>query len=1535
MRMNRPCDGKRPFNTIRLAVVLILGFIVLLQSRIALADTPIALFESFAGNVNYLGTQRTLRTQPNSGNACSVVSSATTTTAALSGIPATATVLKAYLYWAGSGAPDYNVTFEGSAITASRQYTSDSTGYSYFNGVADVTAAVAAKRNGTYSFSGLTVSTSSTYCDVEGVLGGWVILVVYSEPSETFRVLNIYEGFQPYQYSSITLNVSNFEIPTPLGTATGRHGHITWEGDPTLSGGGEDLTFNGVTLTDGMNPTGNQFNSASNINAQTNSHGVDFDAYTLTAPVIQAGQTTASTIYSSGQDLVLLSAEIIAVPNIPVADLSVGVTLNDLLIRGQNSTYTVNVANNGPNNEPGPIVVTTALPAGLGFVSGSGSGWSCTAAGLNVSCSYGGGGLANGAAAPPMTLTVSVAATASGTISNTVTVDGASFDNIAGNDTATASATVSSADLAISKIRSNPLVRGQNATYILSVTNNGPITETGPITVIDTLPADLSFVSAAGSEWTCSAAGQTVTCTRSGSLASGASSGILLTALVDAAAAGTLINDATVAGYQYDSNLANNSASDSYTVLPTAYAYYTMDEATWTGGVVPDSSGLGHNGTVLGSAAPTGYPPASPPSSAIPGNPGTCGAGRVPSGTTHGVNTGIDVNASLGNAGSISFWFNSSSAWNDGTDRMLFDASNNLGSSGNTDKHFYLVKRSDGRLLFAVEDNSDTNSTAETPAFTFAANTWHHIAAIWNLGADRVYIYVDGNLAATATTNVSGTLANTTTLYLGARRQTGITGTPAAYTPNSANGYFDEVYFYSGALGAAQVVQLRDNTHSCGTLVSHYAISYPLGSTGVTCEAMAVRVTAHDASHTAVAPPGATQITLSTLPSTDGWAIKSGVGVFVAPNKYVFSGNENHAEFWLTRLTPTAAPHIDIDVTDGSKTDLDGNATEDVKAQFADTGFLISDSNGNSITINHQIAGKLSNVAPNEQSLFLRAVKKSDNSKACVAALQGTTPVKWAYECIDPSACQSSNQLTLNAAASSGIVGNNSGNVLGYTDVNMAFDANGYAPFSFKYADVGRLKLHAHKSLPANIGTPPSAAATLISVSNDFVVKPARFALTNIASTATPSTTNPAATDQNGGKFVKAGEAFTIKVTAVNTDGFPTPAYGKEATPESVKLTHALVQPSGGVAGTFSGTFSAFTNGEATGTAFRWDEVGIISLTPSVVDGNYLGAGDVSGTAADYVGRFYPDRFAVTDAALVNRSALACSPVSTFSYMGEGMSLTQVLTAKNVAGGTTQNYAGVFAKIDGTDATKWTLVGNGGIGLGGVNGPTELTSRLGIIGTPSATWLAGAATFAAQVMLNRAAAPDGPFDALTLGIAPRDTDEVTLPASDLNLDADLSGSPERRQVASTMVRYGRVRLNNAHGSEMLALPVPVRVEYFNGNAGFVTNTADNCTTFALIPQTNNTPTSFTHGDLLISNPQVNMTVGASVPAFAPVPVLGGSSTIRLSAPGAGKNGSIDLRLTVPDYLQFPWAGGNFNPAARATFGVFKGNNQFIYMRENY
>ena len=60
-------------------------------------------------------------------------------------------------------------------------------------------------------------------------------------------------------------------------------------------------------------------------------------------------------------------------------------------------------------------------------------------------------------------------------------------------------------------------------------------------------------------------------------------------------------------------------------------------------------------------------------------------------------------------------------------------------------------------------------------------------------------------------------------------------------------------------------------------------------------------------------------------------------------------------------------------------------------------------------------------------------------------------------------------------------------------------------------------------------------------------------------------------------------------------------------------------------------------------------------------------------------------------------------------------------------------------------------------------------------------------------------------------------------------------------------------------------------------------------------------------------------------------------------PGVGNDGSTDVTLDLSqatganlEWLQFDWDGdgNNDNPMAKATFGIFNGNQRLIYMRES-
>lgn len=122
------------------------------------------------------------------------------------------------------------------------------------------------------------------------------------------------------------------------------------------------------------------------------------------------------------------------------------------------------------------------------------------------------------------------------------------------------------ADLALAMTASADAVFvGQEFTYTLVVTNVGPFPAVN-VTVVDTLPANNSFVSATTEQGAFSVAGQIVTF-NVGTLAVGAS--VTATVVVRANAPGSLANTATInVNIVHDPNLANNSQAATTRVDP-------------------------------------------------------------------------------------------------------------------------------------------------------------------------------------------------------------------------------------------------------------------------------------------------------------------------------------------------------------------------------------------------------------------------------------------------------------------------------------------------------------------------------------------------------------------------------------------------------------------------------------------------------------------------------------------------------------------------------------------------------------------------------------------------------------------------------------------------------------------------------------------------------------------------------------------------------------------------------------------------------
>jgi large repetitive protein len=294
---------------------------------------------------------------------------------------------------------------------------------------------------------------------------------------------------------------------------------------------------------------------------------------TVGIPSAQTGPVTnTATITNTTTPDPNLTNNTASVTDIPAisADLAIQKEHVGTFVAGADAQYTLEVVNNGPSDAAN-ATITDPLPAEVTFVSGTGTGWTCSAAGQAVTCSH---------PTPyvlgedtTVTLDVHLASDLAAPVNleNTATVSSTTPDPDLTNNTDSDNTTINDlADLAITKHHTGNATAGEPFQYTLSVTNNGPSDIPGPVTVTDPLPQGITYVSATGTGWTCTNPSgsppnpRLVTCILAGGLtANSAAPDITLDVTVDPnAVPSTIVNTASVRSDIGDPDLANNIAVD-------------------------------------------------------------------------------------------------------------------------------------------------------------------------------------------------------------------------------------------------------------------------------------------------------------------------------------------------------------------------------------------------------------------------------------------------------------------------------------------------------------------------------------------------------------------------------------------------------------------------------------------------------------------------------------------------------------------------------------------------------------------------------------------------------------------------------------------------------------------------------------------------------------------------------------------------------------------------------------------------------------
>ncbi|HXM82133.1 MAG TPA: DUF6701 domain-containing protein [Burkholderiales bacterium] len=501
---------------------------------------------------------------------------------------------------------------------------------------------------------------------------------------------------------------------------------------------------------------------------------------------------------------------------------------------------------------------------------------------------------------------------------------------------------------------------------------------------------------------------------------------------------------------------------------------------------------------------------------------------------------------------------------------------------------------------------------------------------------------------------------------------------------------------------------------------------------------------------------------------------------------------------------------------------------------------------------------------------------------------------------------------------------------------------------------------------------------TLVGCSTDtFSIRPTAFTVTSTNATQTGTSGTPA---------IKTGANFNLTASSVA---------GYDGTP-SIDSTKVVGTPT---AGTLGGSFGAAPvgTGTATGASFFYSEVGnfglnadavrdtaftgvdqgpvdcIASSTSNTLSGGKYGCWVGSNAVAQTTGvsgfgRFIPDNFNVA----YTTPPIFGTVCGTFTYVGTVFTYptaVMTVTARNgtsngLTNAPTVNYAGAYMKLSnaaGTSLNQAPYTTQGGRytrfdALGGGTTPALDTSGLPLTTADPAIAAfsggSGTLTFGSGTGLAfTRTTPNAPFNAdIALALNVIDTDAVAFAGNPAAFGTATAGNGIAFSSGKPM-RFGRLAIRGANGSQLVALPVQVEAQYWLGapNNAFVTNTADSCTSIAA-------------GNVAMSNFTNNLsgspTCGTAISGGGAL--SSGRRTLQLAAPGSANNGGVTLTVNLGasasgttcttvggapvsattanlPYLQGNWTGGayNVNPSARATFGVYKGSDEVIFIRENF
>lgn len=797
--------------------------------------------------------------------------------------------------------------------------------------------------------------------------------------------------------------------------------------------------------------------------------------------------------------------------------------------------------------------------------------------------------------------------------------------------------------------------------------------------------------------------------------------------------------------------------------------------------------------------------------------------------------------------------------------------------SGGSD--LYSILSNDQNYEFHINRNGKLfwwwgayNLTSNT---TIPLNRWTHVAITLDSSSTggRQRMYINGAQDSRVGT-WKGTLAtNNCNFYIGG--DVGTSSSCPFLSARNFRGMIDEVKLYNYELSAAEIQADMTRGRLCSGTFDHLRIEHDGNASVCAPETVTVKACLDDSCSNLYTG----NVTVNLAPS--GW---------VGGNTFTFSGGVATRQLSVGTTGDVTLGSTNVSPTPSNATRCFNGSSETCTMNFAaaSCAFDAVESGANPGT---NIYTKVAGNAGDAQYDFNLDVLALSSVSTINTTYTGTVNV----DLVDGSSASCPTGSGLATAQSLTFQGTDRGRkTVAFKDTNAAKNV--------------RVRMRVGSATPA-------------CSSDNFAIRPQQFALssnlTNANLTGTPKAT--------------AGSTFTL--TAATTVGS-----GYDGTPN---IDTSKVNDHAGSAiasGTLSGSFAAGSGTSATGNAFRYLDVGNIQFaTDAVVDSgftavdqsadciadstsNTLSGGKygchVGSAASARFGRWHPSHY-----SFAGTLTPAC-PSGNFTYMGQdGLGVALTVKAHANTSGTplaTDPVVSRYTSGSYTNVATVTFTGDN-------SGAAVPVSRLGSPAFPpaSAQWSAGQYVIDDTFAFSRPVSPETPYDAFKLVTA------VTDPDGSL-----LIGSSAQQATNTTRLRYGRLRIGNAYGSELLDLPIPYEAQYWT-SGGYLTHRDDSCTTFDV-------------SSLMLGSFTQNLS--ACETQLAPTgsrTLTAGRLALRLTRPGEGNIGSVMLTQNIgttasgstcigatpsaATAANMPWFGSN--PAGKAAFGVFR--SPYIYYRESF